>query len=645
MSPTLRNDQIKAYVDAANTLQLRIMLLDKDGNILAGNHRLTGELGYVQEQTSPKTVFQVNPHFNFIAWKEIWEQLEKNGHIILNTEHLSLEGQILPVRLYGIMLDNLVCQMLVFQQDDEKGQEELQVIRSSFDYIQQGAVIISQDGTLLHTNFSFQHSLGYTGEELSKLKLRELQYPAQAFKWDEFWKELKDQKRIQKEVYWQTKTGNVVEMVHAFLHLDFNKKDYALLLTTDFPKNKQVEESTRLLVETLDQLPDMVFWLNEDATFRNFNNALIEISGYSREELNQMTLLKLFPEHTLEDFKRGWELLKTGKVLSSEREMTCKDGTKVLTDSIVKMVNVEGVYFSSTVLRDVRERKKQQDALKLQLKENERLRRQAQDENIILKEEIEFQQGSTNIISKSPRYKKVLRQVSQVADTDATVLITGETGTGKELLAQAIHSLSNRANKPMVKVNCGALPENLIESELFGHEKGAFTGAYQRKQGRFEMAHRGTLFLDEIGELPLELQAKLLRVLQEGEFERLGGTETHKVDVRLITATNRNLEEMVEKGKFREDLFYRINVFPIYNLPLRERKEDIPPLIRHFIEKYNNKLGRQITEVPQSVIDDLTGYDYPGNVRELENLIERAVILSTGKKLEGNFNFRQTKPR
>ncbi len=247
------------------------------------------------------------------------------------------------------------------------------------------------------------------------------------------------------------------------------------------------------------------------------------------------------------------------------------------------------------------------------------------------------------LIRPSPKYKHVLRQIGQVAGTTATVLILGETGTGKELLAKAIHSLSDRADFPLVKLNCGALPENLIESELFGHEKGAFTGAFQRKQGRFEIADKGTLFLDEIGELPLSLQTKLLRVLQEGEFERLGGTETLKVDVRIIAATNRLLEEMVEKGAFREDLYYRLNVFPLMNIPLRERKEDIRPLVRHFIEKYNHQLGRNIEEVPETVMRELEEYEFPGNVRELENLIERAVILSPGKKLAANFQFKTAK--
>jgi len=224
--------------------------------------------------------------------------------------------------------------------------------------------------------------------------------------------------------------------------------------------------------------------------------------------------------------------------------------------------------------------------------------------------------------------------LEKVASTDATVLILGESGTGKELLARAVHNISNRSKRPLVKVNCATLPANLIESELFGHEKGAFTGAMDKKIGRFELADGGTIFLDEIAELPVELQAKLLRVLQEGEFERLGNPRTMKVNVRVIAATNRNLEQAIEKKEFREDLFYRLNVFPIVSPPLRDRKEDIPLLVRHFCQKHEAKIGKKIIHIQPEVIDALMEYDWPGNIREVENLIERAMIISHGNTLE-----------
>jgi len=234
--------------------------------------------------------------------------------------------------------------------------------------------------------------------------------------------------------------------------------------------------------------------------------------------------------------------------------------------------------------------------------------------------------------------KKILTNVERVANTRTTVLILGETGTGKELIARAIHNISNRNKHPLVKVNCAALPASLIESELFGYEKGAFTGALYKKIGRFELADKGTIFLDEIGELPIELQPKLLRVLQNGEFERLGNPKTFKVDVRVIAATNRNLSEEVKKGNFRPDLFYRLNVFPISLPPLRQRKEDIPLLVNYFINKFSHKTGRKFSSVSHKTMAACQLYDWPGNIRELENVIERAMITSMGTELVINEN-------
>jgi formate hydrogenlyase transcriptional activator len=241
--------------------------------------------------------------------------------------------------------------------------------------------------------------------------------------------------------------------------------------------------------------------------------------------------------------------------------------------------------------------------------------------------------GFEQIVGRSAALRRALRQVEVVAPTDSGVLILGETGTGKELIAQAIHNRSGRRDRPFIKVNCAAIPSGLLESELFGHEKGAFTGAIMRKPGRFELADKGTLFLDEVGDIPVELQAKLLRVLQEHEFERLGSTRTQQVDVRVIAATHRDLKLMVEEGTFRSDLYYRLHVFPLSVPPLRDRREDVPLIVRHFVSKYSQRMNRHIETISPRTMEVLTDYAWPGNVRELQNFIERSVILSPGTSL------------
>jgi transcriptional regulator with GAF, ATPase, and Fis domain len=313
-------------------------------------------------------------------------------------------------------------------------------------------------------------------------------------------------------------------------------------------------------------------------------------------------------------------------ILLAIEDVTEREYYKRHLEDLVKKRTVELV-----AAREEAEREKQR--VEAALSEITKLKELLEAERAYLQEDIKLEYNHENIIGQSDGIKYVLYKVEQIARTDTIVLVLGETGTGKELVARSIHSLSLRKDRAFVKINCATLPSNLIESELFGHEKGAFTSADSRRLGRFEVANKATLFLDEIGELPLQLQPKLLRVLEDGEFERLGSSHTIKVDVRIIAATNRNLEEEVRKGRFREDLWYRLNIFPITMPPLRDRVKDIPFLVDFYVNKISRRLGKSIESIPINVMNALQNYHWPGNVRELQNVLERGVINSSGPKL------------
>jgi len=390
-------------------------------------------------------------------------------------------------------------------------------------------------------------------------------------------------------------------------------------------------ELEKLLAESEERFKDLfeeapIAYVHEglDSKFIKANRAALRTLGVRPDEVPYTYGKTMAPDtpDTQRRMKEAFESVGRGTDTSGViLELRRKDNGKPIWIQWWSNPDVGG-QFTRTMFIDITDKV---------LMEQEQARLEAQ--NKYLQEEIKYSHNFEEIVSRSKNFHKILQQIEQVASTDATVLITGESGTGKELLARAIHNISNRNKRPLIKINCANLPANLIESELFGHERGAFTGAMERKIGRFELADGGTIFLDEIGELPVELQAKLLRVLQEGEFERLGNPKTMKVNVRVIAATNRNLEEAITKKEFREDLFYRLNVFPVISPPLRDRKEDIPLLVKHFVKKYEGKMGKEITDIPDKVIDALMLYDWPGNIRELENLVERALILSPGNTL------------
>lgn len=383
------------------------------------------------------------------------------------------------------------------------------------------------------------------------------------------------------------------------------------------------ENETRLR-DLFDEAP--IAYVNEglDSKFIRANKTALKTLGITQEQV-EGTFGKSFIPDTPDAQRRLKEAFDSiGKGIDTAGvvlELRRKDDGKPLWIRWWSRPDPSGTY-TRTMFIDITEQV---------LMEQEKARLEAQA--VYLQEEIKGNHNFEELIGGSTSLKKVLKNVERVAPTDSTVLITGETGTGKELIARAIHNISPRKNRALVKVNCAAIPAGLIESELFGHEKGAFTGALTRKMGRFEVADKGTIFLDEIGELPLDLQSKLLRVLQEGEFERVGGTQTFKVSVRVIAATNRNLEQLSKSGQYRPDLYYRLNVFPVHLPPLREREGDIPLLVQYFTHKYAASLGKKIEKIPAGLMTALQRYHWPGNIRELEHVIERAVILSEDTEL------------
>jgi PAS domain S-box-containing protein len=422
----------------------------------------------------------------------------------------------------------------------------------------------------------------------------------------------------------------------------------AIDITAEKTSKKEIAEREKKLNNIFNVTSDILVLIRADDGYliEEVNDAFLTLSTFFGKQVTRELAVGKSIEWLFRDLinisdkeiRKRYE--KYEKVCETKERITYtqrldKEGRTLITEMVLSpLIQDHKVTHILIRLADITE----QELAKIQLQdaysELSALKESIEQENIYLKEEIKHTHDFENMVFKSAEFRNVLNKVEQVAKTDATVLITGETGTGKELIARAIHNTSKRAEKPMIKVNAAAIPKDLIESELFGYEKGAFTGATSQKSGKFELADGGSIFLDEIGDMPLDLQVKILRVLQEGEVERLGSTSSKKINVRIITATNRKLEQAAKDGKFREDLYFRLNVFPIEIPPLRSRPDDVPILVEHFIAKYNTKHSKQIKSISKSVMDYMRNYAWPGNVRELENIVERAVILSPAENLE-----------
>tara|TARA_A100000171_G_scaffold43059_1_gene44821 strand:- start:593 stop:2458 length:1866 start_codon:yes stop_codon:yes gene_type:complete len=526
---------------------------------------------------------------------------------------------------------------------------------------------MDREGRIVYANDTACKNYGYTKEEFLKMLIYEVNRNYTESSYKEMWKRFPAETRFTMESTHFTKSGEEIPVEIFLNYAEFEGEAYNISFVLDISERKRKEKLLKsitqnttaaigedyfkLLVENITDALGVTMSIVTECTSEE-KTRLRTLAYYENGQLQEnieydvagtpceIILKTMKPYHQSNsvgnDFYKdeGVEGYIGFPIVSRMGE--CIGNLALFSDHELHISEEEIQILNTLAERASLEIERNAAKAKLikALNEVEDLKDRLEAENSYLQQEIKTEHNFEEIISQSLKFKQILTQVEQVAKTDATVLVLGESGTGKELLSRAVHNISNRKNRPLVKINCASLPSNLIESELFGHEKGAFTGALMRKSGRFELADGGTIFLDEIGEVPIELQAKLLRVLQEGEFERLGGTKTIKVNVRIIAATNRELEKEVAEGRFRADLYYRLNVFPIYSIPLRERKEDIPLLVSHFVDKYGAILGKRISNIPKGVIKALQTYHWPGNIRELENVIERAVFISGEQKLE-----------
>jgi len=433
------------------------------------------------------------------------------------------------------------------------------------------------------------------------------------------------------ELFGRRKDGSEFPVDIMLSPVESGEASLVLCVVRDVSEKKSGERSLRQSEQELRSLfeysPDVIVVSGPDGRIVRVNARVEDAFGYRRDELIGQPIEMLVPERYRnihpqhrENYSNHPRVRTMGAGLDLYARR--KDGTEFPVDIMLGPVEGPNGPLILSVIRDLSQKRDAEEAL-----------RRSEQEKRYLEEELITTHQFQEIIGESAELKRVLKQVETVAATDATVLVLGETGTGKELIARAIHELSPRRERAFVKLNCSAIPSGLLESELFGHERGAFTGAIAQKIGRLELAHQGTFFLDEIGDLPLELQPKILRALQEKEFERVGGTRTIPVNVRLVAATNRDLAKMVSEGQFRSDLYYRLRVFPLTIPPLRDRSEDIPLLVRYFVTNHSVRMGRRIETIPSDTMAALTKWHWPGNIRELENFIERSVILTQGSAL------------
>lgn len=493
------------------------------------------------------------------------------------------------------------------------------------------AVALNEEGFVLDATDAWLQRFGYARDELHRLRARELSSPAVMQRIENDYLPLLRRtgrlNNVPVDLY--TRSG---EQVDCMASVAVDGEGRTVVAYAELGETSRIEEQYQDLYRGT---PAMMHTVNSEGCIVHASDRWLAKMGYRRREVLGRNILEFLAGDSGLDRQSVIDIIAEGELDNEPRSYTTRSGETIetLVSSRAERGTDGRVRRLHVAMKDVTERNRAERRLRAAFEENAQLRKELERERDYLREEVQVSMNFGRIIGESPALKKMLARVEAVAQTSASVLIQGESGTGKELVAHVIHTRSPRSEGPLVKVNCASIPGELFESEFFGHVKGAFTGAHRDRIGRFQLADGGTLFMDEIGEIPLDLQGKLLRVLQEGEFEQVGSDRTRSVNVRVVAATNRDLDKAVEDGAFREDLFYRLSVFPIDVPPLRDRDEDIVQLASHFLEKICQDFGHRPLSLSRQHLELMRNYDWPGNVRELKNVIERAVILSQGKVL------------
>ena len=642
------------------------------------NEKACSALGYSREELLSRALFDIDPAVTRSSIPEIKETLQKSGSLVMRSVRRRKDGSTFPVeirmRWINIHRDYVVTvahDLTERHQAENRLREYERVVESLDEMI----VVVDREYRYVIANRAY---LNYRGLKKGEVVGRQVDEVVTKEVFDSLIKGKMDECFLGKVVayelkYTDQKLGERELSATYFPIEGTDAVDRIAIILQDVTESRRAEEALRRSEENyrmfISQSSEGIFREDMDAPvsidlpedelihhilYNSYlgecNNAMAAMYGAKcAEELRGKRLTEMVPPDDPRNIELTREYIRSSfRVLDREsHEVDIQGNPKVFLNSMIGIVENRKLAGTWGIQRDVTERfkleasrRQAEEALRqnmFQLQEVSEELRQAKEklseEKIYLEQTIDAELGFGEIIGRSEALKVVMANVAKVAPSDATVLLLGETGTGKELVARALHRLSRRKDNCFIKLNCAAIPSGLLESELFGHEKGAFTGAVAKKVGRLELADRGTLFLDEIGDIPLELQPKLLRVLQDQEFERLGGTQTMKVNFRLLAATNRDLAHSVGLRQFRSDLFYRLNVFPIRMPPLRERREDIPPLVEHFVRKCAARMNKSITSIPAKTMERLVQWEWPGNIRELENFVERSVILTFGTVL------------